>query len=224
MAKMIYNEDCLEGMKRLDTSSIDLICTDPPYYCGATSNGIKATFSDFQMLKPFWRECFTQWQRILKDGAHIYINTDWRTYPFLYQIVGEFFQIKNLIVWDYEWIKAGAWYRPRHEFIIFAVKGKGTRTFSAAEADVWRIKTPTEVLPNNRFHQSQKPLELCKKMILNSSKENNTILDCFMGSGSTGIACINTDRDFIGYELDEIFYKIAERRIQEALDNRGLFN
>ena len=159
----------------------------------------------------------------MKDGAHIYINTDWRTYPFLYQIVCEFFQIKNVIVWDYEWIKAGAWYRPRHEFIIFAVKGKSQRTFSAAEADVWRLKTPAEVLPNNRLHQSQKPVELCKKVILNSSKENDTVLDSFMGSGSTGVACVQTNRNFIGFELEENFYKIAEKRISEALDNRGLF-
>ena len=46
----LYNLDCLEGIKKIPAVSVDLICTDPPYYCGATSNGIKATFSDFQML------------------------------------------------------------------------------------------------------------------------------------------------------------------------------
>ena len=212
----IYNEDCLEGMKKIDDCAVDLVLTDPPYYCGATSNGIKASFNDFNILKPFWRQLFGEWQRILKDGAHIYINTDWRTYPFLYQMVGEFFSIKNLIVWDYEWIKAGAWYRPRHEFIIFAVKGKGKRTFSAAESDVWRLKTPLEVTPFKRFHQSQKPVELCEKIILNSSESGETVLDTFCGSGTTGVACVNTGRNFIGFEIDEKYFEIAKNRIANA--------
>lgn len=213
----LYNADCLEGMKELPDSSIDLLCTDPPYYCGATSNGIKASFGDFQMLKPFWRECFTQWQRVLKEGAHLYINTDWRTYPFLYPLLLEYFQLKNLIVWDYEWIKAGAWYRPRHEFIIFCTNGKSSRQVPRTEPDVWRLKTPCEVTPQNRVHKSQKPVELCKRMILNSSSEGDVVLDSFCGSGSTGVACVNTNRNFIGFELDEGFYKIAEKRISEAL-------
>jgi len=216
----IFNEDCLEGMQRLEDKSIQLICTDPPYYCGATSNGLKATFSDFQMLKPFWKECFKEWQRILKDGAQIYINTDWRTYPFLYPIVGEFFQIKNLIVWDYEWIKAGAWYRPRHEFIIFCTNGKSARTFGGNEADVWRLKTPYEVSAFQRVHQSEKPVALCEKIILNSSKENDTVLDCFMGSGSTGVACMNTSRRFIGFELEEKYFNIAQERIAKAIESQ----
>ena len=62
-----------------------------------------------------------------------------------------------------------------------------------------------------------KPLYITEKIIRNSSKENNTILDPFMGSGTTGVACINTNRNFIGVELDEKYYKIAEERINSAI-------
>jgi site-specific DNA-methyltransferase (adenine-specific) len=61
-----------------------------------------------------------------------------------------------------------------------------------------------------------KPLNITEKIIRNSSKENNTVLDPFMGSGTTGVACINTNRDFIGIELDKKYYKIAEERINSA--------
>lgn len=66
-------------------------------------------------------------------------------------------------------------------------------------------------------HPTIKPISVTEKIIRNSSKENFTILDPFMGSGTTGVACINTNRDFIGVELDEKYYKIAEERINSAI-------
>ena len=68
---MIYNEDCLEGMKRLADGSVDLIATDPPYCVGATSNGTKASYSDFNLMRPFWDLCLKEWLRILKPAARI---------------------------------------------------------------------------------------------------------------------------------------------------------
>ncbi len=69
-------------------------------------------------------------------------------------------------------------------------------------------------------HPTIKPISVTEKIIRNSSKENFTILDPFMGSGTTGVACINTNRDFIGVELDEKYYKIAEERIKNAEKGR----
>jgi len=80
---MIYNEDCLEGMKKLADGSVELIATDPPYCVGVSSNGIKSSFSDFNLMRPFWEQCFGEWQRVLKEGGSVYVCTDWRTYPFL---------------------------------------------------------------------------------------------------------------------------------------------
>lgn len=81
---MIKCGDCLELMKELPAGSVDLIATDPPYCVGASSNGIKSSFSDLNMLRPFWEQCFGAWQRLLKDGGHVYCCTDWRTYPFIH--------------------------------------------------------------------------------------------------------------------------------------------
>ena len=218
MSYAIYNEDCLEGMKSLADSSIDLIATDPPYFSGMTSSGYQRRLADANLTVPFWKLCFSEWQRVLKDGGHVYCCTDWRTYPFLFNLLDGYFILRNMIVWDYGWMKAGSFYRFRHELIIFATKGKSKRAFenSNDNCDVWRIKCINYTLPT-KLHQAQKPIELMEKMIKNSSKEGETVLDCFMGSGTTAIAAMNLNRNFIGFELEQNFYEIAEKRISEAV-------
>lgn len=216
MIDKIFNEDCLEGIEKLADNSIDLICTDPPYCIGTTSNGIKGSFFDNNLIAPFFKILFSQWRRVLKDGGHIYINTDWRTYPFLYPIVNSYFIQRNLIVWKKgNTINAGNWYRFNHEFIIFATNGKSKREFLATERDVWDFE-PKEASVSCRAHQAQKPLELIEKMIKNSSKEGDVVLDCFTGSGTTAVACIKNNRHFVGFELVEKYYNIAKERIAKA--------
>ncbi len=216
MSFAIYNEDCLEGMKRLADKSVDLIVTDPPFAVGLTSNGIRGTYEDLNLLRPFWELCLTEWRRVLKDGAQIYVNTDWRTYPFLYPILQKFFVPRNLIVWDLMWLKAGNFYRYTHELIIFASNGEITRTFSPSETDIWRIRCVINRQQQKRRHPAEKPVELCEKMIRNSSREGDTVLDCFAGSGTTGVACVNTNRNFVGFEIDERFFNVAQKRIDDA--------
>ena len=73
-------------------------------------------------------------------------------------------------------------------------------------------------IPNilgNKKHPTEKPVELLKVLIENSSNEGDIVMDCFMGSGSTGVACIETNRKFLGIEIDKKYYDIAVRRIQE---------
>ena len=69
---------------------------------------------------------------------------------------------------------------------------------------------------NGKLHPTQKPLDILERIIKTSSNENDTVLDCFMGSGSTGVACINTNRKFIGIEKDEKYFEIACDRIKEV--------
>ena len=210
----IYNEDCLEGMKRIPDNIVDLVVTGPPYCIGTTSNGQKGSWTDNNLIRPFFDAYFRELKRVCKGKSELYINTDWRTYPFLYPIMQKYFNIKNLIVWDYEWIKAGSHYRFSHEFIIYAIQGDVNRKFSASERDVWRIK-PINFTSKEKLHNAQKPLELVQKMIVNSSNENDVVLDTFMGSGTTAVACIETNRNYIGFEIDEKYYQTALRRIED---------
>ena len=74
---------------------------------------------------------------------------------------------------------------------------------------------------DDRYHETQKPVDLCEYLIKTYSKENDTILDNTFGGGTTAIACINTKRNFIGIELDENYYNIAKKRVKDH--NEKLF-
>lgn len=219
--KLIYG-DCLEVMKTMPDNSVGLIVTDPPYCVGTTSSGVKGDWTDNNLILPFFERFFSETRRILKDGKQFYINTDWRTWPLIFPIAIQFLTVKNCIVWDYEWIKAGSHYRFSHEFIMYGFKGDNKRSFSAAERDVWRI-SPINFTNKNKNHQSEKPVELINKMLINSSNENDLVLDCFMGSGTTGIACCNLNRDFVGIEINKKYFQIAKKRIEDAQRQQRLF-
>ena len=92
---------------------------------------------------------------------------------------------------------------------------KCKRTFSASKRDVWKIK-PINFTSKDKLHNAQKPVKLCEKAILNSTSEGDVVLDTFMGSGTTGVACIKNNRVFIGMEFDENYFNIAYKRILEA--------
>lgn len=213
MMNKIIQGDCLEGMRIIPDNVIDLIVTDPPYCVGTTSNGRKGTWEDNNLIKPFFDILFSEYFRILKDGSEFYINTDWRTYPFLYPILVQIFKVRNLIVWDYEWIKAGSHFRFSHEFIIYGTKGDSKRKFSASERDVWRI--PPINFSKEKNHNAEKPLELIEKIILLSSKEGDIILDSFMGSWTTARAAKNLKRNFIGFEINTKYCQVGEERLDQ---------
>ena len=101
-------------------------------------------------------------------------------------------------------------YAPKYEMIIFAHKGR--RILNGFRyADIIQAKRT-----GNKYHPTEKPTDLLELFINNSTDESNTVLDCFMGSGSTGVACINTNRKFIGIELDNTYFNIARERISNA--------
>ena len=76
--------------------------------------------------------------------------------------------------------------------------------------------------PKNKIHEAEKPVELLKELIELSSNKNDVVLDCFMGSGTTGVACKELNRNFIGIELDETYFNIAKTRIEETTSERQL--
>ena len=99
-----------------------------------------------------------------------------------------------------------------YEFIIFASKGQ-PKIRGKRISDVWKF---SRVKPKEQTHQNQKPIDLLKQAIEKSSDEGSVVFDGFMGSGSTGVACVNTNRNFIGIELDNGYFESARKRIEEA--------
>lgn len=131
------------------------------------------------------------------------------------------FNIKNMIVWVKNNWTAGdlkAQFGKQYE-IIFLVN-KGRKLFNGKRiTDVWYFN---RVVNKNQLHQNQKPVDLLEQCVEKHSKENDIIFDGFMGSGSTGVACVNTNRNFIGIELDEKYFNIAKQRIEEILNKKAV--
>ncbi|MNW46712.1 Modification methylase DpnIIB [compost metagenome] len=221
---MIYNTDCIIGsQKYLADEGTDLIVTDPPYnlgFGGTTQTKTKRprfsiiandNLSD-QEYKRFSIMWLKEAYRVLKPGRHIYVFIDWRMYSLIFHLMKHVgFQIKNCIVWDKVNMGMGWQYRYRHEFIIFAVKGKSKvrRIGSRAATDILRVP---RISGNKTIHPTEKPTDVIKPLVLNSSLEGEHIVDFFCGSGPVKEVADETGRLFTGFEIDPEHYSNAIKR------------
>lgn len=220
--KLIHG-DCLEVMKQIPNGSVDMVLTDPPYLCDYSRHDSKSRFSNKiandennsaneSMIEKYLHECY----RIMKDNTAIYCFCNYKKIDFFkQQIETAGFNLKNIIIWDKQRNGMGdlsTTFGYSYEFIIFASKGQ-PKIRGKRISDVWQF---ARVKPKEQEHQNQKPVDLLAQAIEKSSDEGAVIFDGFMGVGSTGVACVNTNRDFIGIELDENYFNIAKKRIEEA--------
>lgn len=94
---------------------------------------------------------------------------------------------------------------------------KGVKVYGSFDTKRTWYATPLNQSDKKKYgHPTVKPLSILENLVMNSSQEGKVVLDCFMGSGSTGVACLNTNRNFIGIELDEGYFNIAQNRLEEA--------
>ena len=228
----IDNIDCLEGLKEIPDNSVDLIVTDPPYFlsmghAGDRDNARKImgtsnrTFNDLAIAKPFYAQLFREFRRVLKEDGSFYFFTDWRGYAFYFPIINAELPVRNLIVWDKK-SGPGSYYSFAHELIIFGtaapkLKNKGGTNVLRMAAFCSGAKTTN----GEKVHPTQKPVELIQKFIEDSTDPGAVVLDTFMGSGTTAVACIRTGRNFIGFELDEKYHAIAMDRVDDELLERA---
>ena len=236
----IYNEDCLEGMKRIPNKSIDMILCDLPY--GTTA----CKWDKIIPFEPLWE----QYKRVIKDnGAIVLFGTE----PFSSNL-----RVSNLEMYKYDWIWekpqgvnfAQCNHMPMSVYETISVFGNFGMSKNAKIQPVYnpqglievnkkkKAKTNTEHRPsdNNKdhmqrysnyprqiisfasergLHPTQKPVPLMEYLIKTYTNEGETVLDNCMGSGTTGVACKNLNRNFIGMELDDKYFEIAKQRISE---------
>jgi len=217
----IYNIDCLEGIKKIKSKSIKTIIADPPYFLGMTHNGQKGSFVDLAITKPFYKELFTQFKRVLTADGCVFMFCDFRSYALFYPIFDEVMNITNLIVWN-KLSAPGNKYSYNHEFILF----HGNKEFNNGGSNVWSIKgfsSGAKTTNGEKKIIPQKPKEVIFKMLMDTTQENDIILDPFTGSGTTAIVCRENKRNFIGFELDLKNFDICKNRIKEELKIIKLF-
>ena len=211
----IKQGDCLELMQELPDESIDLIVTDPPYGIDLNIQRKTSKFKNTTVKNDNTLEWIpnlvNNFKRIMKPNSVIYLFCNWQNYDVFKKEFEKYFELKNLIVWDKQWFGMGYNWRPNHEFIMVLTNGK-FKTNSNNNENILRYR---RIHPTKMYHSCEKPIALLEKLIEESSNEGDTVLDSFIGSGTTPIAAINTNRKYIGYELDEKYFNIAQQRINE---------
>ena len=239
----IYNEDCLEGMKRIPSGSVDAIICDLPF--GTTD----CAFDKRLEFAPMWE----QFLRVTKHNAAIVLfsqmpfgaeliqsQKDIFRYEIIYQktLPVGFLNAKKMPLRCHENIlvfyRALPTYNPQFtKGKPYARKGSKISTGNyrhyvsqEKECDGWKF--PQDVLKaaqplaeyGNSYHPQEKPIAILKYLIKTYTNEGETVLDATMGSGSTGVAAVSTGRNFIGFELTKDFYEIAQKRIEAEKEYR----
>ncbi len=218
----IYQGDCLEIMPMLNDKSIDLVFADPWYYPDNAKT--KNAFEDeiFWKIARLWLlEC----SRVIKLSGHLFVSFSSQKMAKFEFILAELqLPLRSRVVWHYR--NAGGRCADKGQFgktyeMIYHIGFGDTLNFPEKwgdeRFDVWTIAIPQSNYSDKKIHPFQKPLVLIERIISIGSNEGAIVLDPFMGSGTTAIACINTKRNYIGIEKEPKYVEIAEKRIKEKL-------
>lgn len=206
--------DCLDVLRTLDAGSVDAVVTDPPYGIGLRNNDRDGHRSgrSFRVEGDHSQEAglqVLQWADTA-DLPTVVFASPWKPWP------GRW---RNLIVWDKGGAVGGGGDIQRclkRSWELIQVARNGPMHGDRDES-VWRFTINQQATID---HICAKPVALMASLISRFTSRGDTILDPFMGSGSTGVACVATGRNFIGIEIDPTYHAIAERRIAEALVRR----
>ena len=238
----LLNGDCLSLMKQIEDKSIDMILCDLPY--GTTA----CKWDNIIPFEPLWEqynriikdngaillfgsEPFSSQLRLsnLKNYKYDLIWDKKIPSGMSYARFQPMRQTENISIF----YKDKAIYNPQMIKRTKPIKSGGMKNSGSAMTQgyiplnkIYEYKNPTNLLVfdkirNKSVHPTQKPVALLEYLIKTYTNENMIVLDNTMGSGSTGVACINTNRDFIGIELDVNYFNIAKKRIEEAINNKA---
>lgn len=239
----LINDDCMSSMKKMKKNFVDLIFADPPYLLsnnGITckngkmvsvnkgewdkSNGFK---NDVKFHKKWLKVC----DRVLKDDGSIWISG---TYHCIHQITYILLSMGYYIINDVTWYKPNAapnlgcrCLTASHETLIWAKKNKKVKhTFHYNIAkgynkgkqlrSIWSISTTPKREKKLGKHPTQKPLELLERIIKIASNEGELVLDPFCGSSTTGVACIENNRKYIGIDIQKEYIDLSKARIENT--------
>jgi len=208
----VINEDCMFGLDQMADNSIDLLITDPPYSTPViTSFGRKKfkNLADLSMQEYYFNEMKKKLERTLKPDAPIFIFCDDKFYPILFSVFYNW-QNSGLLIWDKNKIGMGKPVRKRHELIFYA--NQGFREFKPHRDFTHLPSVLNFKQDSNKIHGAQKPVALIEMLINGFTNEGDVVVDLFGGSGSTGIAADNTNRNGICFELNNDISKSAEQR------------
>lgn len=220
----IVSGDCRGVLKQLPDGIFDLLVTDPPYHTitgGDSGNRPKGMLSGNRVLFTHQNDIeISEWMgdvfRVLKDGSHAYVMTNaLNMKEMLVESEKVGFKLHNILCWEKNNLTPSQYYMKNCEYVLFLRKGKAKYINNIGES---RTVHKINNIIGKKTHPCEKPVELLKIYILNSSKEGDIVFDPFMGTGSCGVACLRTKRRFFGIERDHDFYGIATKRLFDEHD------
>lgn len=227
----IYNQDCLEGLKAIKSGSVDLIVTDPPYLIKDTHAGGNTRLA--RTIQPINNELrdnglnvgldpaiLPELVRVLKT-INLYIWCNKAQIPeYLNFFVGELGCSFDILVW----IKTNSpptfhnKYLSDKEYCLYFRRGGYCQPTSYETAKTAYYQQ-TNVIDKKAYpHPTIKPLNIMKTLIENSSRTGDLVLDPFLGSGTTAVACMELGRQYLGYEINGNYYETAKRRIKDTIE------
>jgi site-specific DNA-methyltransferase (adenine-specific) len=235
--KELIHGDCLIEMKKIPDDSIDCFISDVPYKLtqggvtgkiSAKITGVALNFKNkntkngngnFKHNDIKFSDWLPDIFRVLKDKSHCYVMVNDRNLQeLLNEATKSKFKLLNVLVWNKNNAMPNHWYMKNAEFIVMLRKGGAKYINNQGTKQIIQVNNV-----RNKQHPTEKPIDLMKILIENSTNENDIVLDPFMGSGSTGVACVNTNRNFIGIEMDDNYFKIASERIKNHTAQTKLF-
>jgi len=219
--------DALQLLAKIESGSVDLIVTDPPYRTISGGSGPTSRMHSqpagmlskndgriFDHNDVAFSDYLPHLFRVLKSPAHLYLMVNFLNLEMaLAETRAAGFDVHNLLVWEKNNVTPNRWYMKNVEYVIFARKGPARAIADKGSKTCHRFSNV-----QNKAHPTEKPVELLKYYIANSSLPGDLVLDPFMGVGSTGVAALALGRRFLGFEIDPAYYAVAESRLDTVLE------
>lgn len=216
----LYNRDCLEILREMESETVDIILTDPPFgqnvKYGRSDLGHRSIQNDDNLdWLPEWAN---HAYRVLKYDTHCIVFWQWRTYSTLEKIMTDAgFTIKTVGIWDKNNAGLGTGIVEQYEQIVIFKKGNATQ--NKFRGNVFRYPR----IAGRPAHPHEKPVQLLGDLILLCSLPGDLVLDTFAGTFNSGVAASRYDRQYIGCEIEKKYFEIGEKKLQIETSQGSLF-
>lgn len=215
----IIQGDSLQILKDFPDRSMDTVLTDPPYMIGLSSVGDPSTkagtWADMENSAYWYAAWMKECKRILKDTGFLLCFGNWRSIPTLIRALSlADMPASSCLIWDKEKLGTSSkrQLRPRYEIVMFSAMPKAQIPDRRA-SDIYTCKWYPEHMRQTK-HPAEKPIDLMRYLIRLVTPEGGTVLDPFLGSGTTAVAAALEGRRFIGIEREAEYVKMAKQRIK----------
>jgi len=243
----IHNRDCIDGMKQIGSSSVDLVITDPPFAIDFRASRANYNRTQSRVLEGYneiprerYHDFTLGWMRevfrILKASGSMYVFSGWNNLRDILNVLDDVgFVVINHIIWKYQFgVVTKRKFVTSHYHCLYTCKNERERKFfpySRYSKDArgknggslhYRDKEDVWVIKREYWNGDQKtptklPAELIRKILLYSSEEGDVVLDPFLGSGQVAVVSKSLSRNYIGFEIVKEYYDLARERLEKNL-------